>query len=54
MAEDVVWEFNMSMKYRARHMDRHMIDIEPHYLMGTDYLLPRLFVGEETTEKRFI
>jgi len=50
--EDVIGEFKHEYEMSGKDIfDRHMIDIEPHYLMGAEYLSQNFWIKKENREK---
>ncbi|MEA1937311.1 MAG: hypothetical protein U9N04_04345 [Patescibacteria group bacterium] len=50
--EDVVGEFKHEYEMSGKNIfDRHMIDIEPHYLIGVEYLPQSFWLKKENREK---
>ena len=50
--EDVVGEFKHEYEMSGKDIfDRHMIDIEPHYLIGLEYLPQNFWVKQENRKK---
>ena len=50
--EDVVGEFKYEYEVSGKDiLDRHMIDIEPHYLMNVDYLSQDFWLRKENRKK---
>ena len=50
--EDVIGEFKHEYELSGKDIfDRHMIDIEPHYLIGLEYLPQNFWVKQENRKK---
>ncbi|MBU4338849.1 hypothetical protein KKD57_04825 [Patescibacteria group bacterium] len=50
--EDVVGEFKYEFEISGKDiLDRHMIDIEPHYILGMKFLSNDFFLNKEIREK---
>ncbi len=53
--EDVIGEFKHEYEMSGKNVfDRHMIDIEPHYLMGIEYLSQDFWLKKENRKKMYL